>query len=146
MKKTNFLYLIIALLAIINLFFVWRFLIHPPHFDPDLPKRIVIHKLNFDKDQIVKYEQLIQQHRSQIHTNDSLINSLKNTLYQQLKSDSPNSDSLLTLLSDAQKNTELIHFKHFEDIKLLCKPDQKPLFDNLTQELTTIFKGKPIRK
>jgi periplasmic protein CpxP/Spy len=63
-------------------------------------------------------------------------------LYTQLvKSnvDTKAKDSLITVLANHQKQVEQTHFKHFEDIKSLCKPEQRENFYDLTRDLSKIF-------
>jgi protein CpxP len=41
-----------------------------------------------------------------------------------------------------QTYIERTHYKHFEDIKQLCKPNQQKDFEKLTQEIANLF-GRP---
>jgi hypothetical protein len=52
-------------------------------------------------------------------------------------------DSLIEILASNQKKIEETHFKHFQDIKKLCTPEQMNRFDDLTEELSRIFGRKP---
>jgi Spy/CpxP family protein refolding chaperone len=105
------------------------------------PKRIIIEKLNFDKDQIFQYEELIKVHFRTIQDYDRTINELKKDLYIQLK-DSSNIDSRMALINkmgDIQKQIEQTHFDHFLEIKELCKPEQIRKFNSLSEELVKLF-------
>ena len=110
------------------------------------PDKIIIDKLHFDEKQQKEYRELIHWHRSKINDLDSQVRHTKHELYLQLlKSDVDVviKDSLLNNLSDLQKQIENTHFKHFQDIKRLCMKEQIQDFDNLTEELTTIFNHPP---
>jgi protein CpxP len=115
----------------------------PPH---RLPKEIIINKLQFNATQQSAYQKLIERHRSVIDSLDHQIKDTKNKLYIQLKQttvDLKTKDSLIAVLANDQKQIEEAHFKHFQDIKNLCKPEQMQRFNDLTEELSRIFGRKP---
>jgi hypothetical protein len=77
---------------------------------------------------------------------DDSIRQTKNKLYSGLSENNINTktkDSLIALLNAYQKQVEETHFKHFEDIKKLCKPEQQDDFKALTEELSKIFAPRP---
>ena len=111
------------------------------------PKQVIIEKLNFDDSQQEAYQKLIDWHRSTIDSLDQQIRETKNKLYSQLTQNEVNAktnDSLISILANDQKQIEETHFKHFQDIKHICKPEQLNSFNDLTEELSRIF-GKPPR-
>ncbi len=118
---------------------------HPPR-----PREIIIEKLHFDVAQQKEYDKLIEWHHSEISRLDSSIRQTKNDLYAQLSEPQVNvktKDSLAALLATYQKQIEETHFKHFEDIKKLCHPNQMEDFKGLTEELGRIFApNKPPRR
>jgi protein CpxP len=119
-----------------------------PHEGRREPKEIIIEKLHFDAQQQKEYAKLIQWHRGEINQLDDNIRQVKNDLYSGLSEKEINvktKDSLITLLNSYQKQIEETHFKHFEDIKKLCKPQQQEDFEILTEELSRIFAPKPRR-
>ena len=66
-------------------------------------------------------------------------------MYSQLKLSVVNTvvkDSLITLFLANQKNIEEAHFKHFQDIKSICKASQLQDFNSLTQELSKLFSNQ----
>ncbi|MEO8235059.1 MAG: hypothetical protein ABI549_06555 [Flavobacterium sp.] len=111
------------------------------------PKEIIIKKLGFDEQQVKEYQELIHWHRGNIDNLQEQIRNTKQELYSELvKSDVDNKtkDSLINKLANIQKEIEIMHFKHFQDIKKLCKKEQLDRFNDLTQELAKIFsKPKP---
>jgi hypothetical protein len=110
------------------------------------PDKIIIEKLHFDEKQQKEYRELIHWHRTRINDFDSQIHKIKQELYLQLlksKVDDKVEDSLINKLSLLQKQIEATHFKHFQDIKKLCKKDQIQDFNELTEELTHIFSPPP---
>jgi len=55
-------------------------------------------------------------------------------------------DSLITVINLNQKQIEETHFKHFEDIKKLCKPEQLDDFKEFSKELGRLFAPNKQRK
>jgi periplasmic protein CpxP/Spy len=142
----KYFYLIIFCLLLFSNFILLYFVIQKPKggFNPDGPKNIIIEKLKFNEQQVSEYQKLIDQHRKDIRDNDLKILELKNELYTFLNNESnvDEIDSLTTQIGNIQKQIELIHFYHFQDIKALCKPEQLSNFKDLSNELTKIFKQK----
>jgi periplasmic protein CpxP/Spy len=142
MTKHRFFLLIIIALVLLN--GVLLFL----HFNrPDRrpgPRSIIIERLKFDDQQIGQFDDLVKIHQETSMANEDKINEVKNTLYLQLNnpSNALKIDSLAQNIAELQKNAEMINFKHFEDIKKICKPAQLPLFEKLTGELAQLFGKK----
>ncbi|MFT5435749.1 MAG: protein CpxP [Ulvibacter sp.] len=116
-----------------------------PH--PLQPKNIIVDKLNFDSEQIASYELLITDHLSKTLKKDREIMKLKRELYQQLRFDNNASvvDSITSQVSNIQKQIEQLHYDHFKDIKLICKPDQQELYSQLINEISQIFSNKRLK-
>lgn len=120
---------------------------HGPDRKP-MPREIIIEKLHFDEEQVKKYDQLINWHRTTIDQTEDKIRAAKNKLYLLLNENPVNEksrDSLINALSAYQKEIEETHFKHFGDIKRLCKKDQMDDFKKLTDELSGLF-SKPHKR
>ena len=110
------------------------------------PRQVIIDKLHFDEAQQASYEKLIHWHRSRIDSIDGNIRAAKNRLYSQLVQpavDVKVKDSLINVLADLQKQIEATHFKHFQDIKGICRKEQLNDYNNLTEELSRIFSKPP---
>lgn len=105
------------------------------------PKYYIMEKLQFDEAQKAAYEKLVLNHRNSINAKEAAIEQLKNELYNTLTDDklSPQKDSLEAALSAVQKQIEEIHYNHFIEIKQLCKPEQLPLYNELSKEFTRFF-------
>jgi protein CpxP len=146
MSKKYFYILIIIGLLLSNLMLIGFMTFQKkerPH--PVQPKSIIIDKLNFDNDQIISYELLITDHLNKIGQKDREIMELKRELYQQLRFDNNARvvDSIISQISNIQKQIENIHYDHFKDIKLICKPDQQELYSRLIDQISHIFSKKP---
>ncbi|CAG5008537.1 hypothetical protein DYBT9275_04296 [Dyadobacter sp. CECT 9275] len=111
-----------------------------PEHDREHPKRIIIEQLDFDKDQVMQYEKLIQEHRRAVTELEGQIRETKKNLYLTLRDQKQTGrDSLENRLGDLQKLMEAVHYNHFAAIRNLCKPAQLQHFDVLTRELAFFF-------
>jgi hypothetical protein len=109
------------------------------------PKEIIVEKLHFDANQIDKYETIIKIHKDQIDSLDTRNKEIKSELYSQLKSSiiaKTKKDSIINLFLANQKRIEELHFKHFLDIKNICKTTQLQDFNSLTEELSKMFSNQ----
>ncbi len=114
----------------------------PPHGDQQNPRELIIEQLHFDAAQQKEYSKIIEWHKKSIRDLDNNIRQTKNDLYALLRQqqvDVKAKDSLMTVLNTFQKQINETHFKHFEDIKKLCHPDQLEDYNALTEELGRIF-------
>ena len=148
MSKIKLLSIAVLGLLIINigilLFLFLRKPVHPPGDRPiqgkGATKNIIIELLNFDKEQVVQYEKLINLHQQSVKELDGQIRETKNQLYSTLASDAVISkDSLENKLGELQKQIEVVHYNHFSEIKRLCKPEQIEKFNSLSHELAKLF-------
>jgi protein CpxP len=114
---------------------------HPRQQRHEGPRNIIIERLNFSEEQVVKYDELIQWHRSEIGRTDHKIMELKNELYSTLgnNTDSNTKAAIIASIANTQQEIEQIHYKHFENIRDLCTDRQKPVFDELTKEIASLF-------
>ena len=120
------------------------FLNAPEHHEG--PKKVIIEKLGFDKNQVIQYEKLIQKHRHLMHENECKMDTLRNVLYAELMSaetDSFDYEFVISSISKQQAEAEKINFSHFLEIKKLCKPEQMQRFELLTFEISTLFTKRP---
>jgi periplasmic protein CpxP/Spy len=155
MNRTRLFLIIISILVATNLASL-AYLIFGDHFRPkgSGPKDYIIEKLHFDREQTVQYESLIHLHQQENALMDDTLRQLKNELYMTLAEQNPgNKDSILTELGRVQQECEATHYRHFIDIRKLCRPEQLKDFNNLTSELAKIFtpgpkedRGKPKEK
>lgn len=143
MNKKYFYWIIIAVLLGGNLFLF----LHKMNgrkgglIDHDRPKREVIKRLEFDKNQVAAYDALIADHRKKINEKNDMILNLKESLYLHLSQDSTDTvrDSIASVIGLLQKDIETIHFNHFREIKALCHPEQMAKYDSLVKDLGMIF-------
>lgn len=105
------------------------------------PRDLIIKRLGFDGGQVAQYDELIKWHRREIDDADRKIIELKNTLYLGLTKSGYTTqiDSIISEIVGVRKHIEEVHYKHFLDIRGLCKPDQLPQFDELTRDMASLF-------
>ncbi len=147
MNKSKFYIFIIIGLLLSNILLVGNLMFKKKHrkFHKDNPKNLIIKKLGFDENQIVDYEKLIVEHREFVIKADEQIISLKQELHKQLL-ESNNEKKVLELSNEIGKlhqQIEMIHYKHFSDIKNLCKAGQKEKFEEMIFDLEKIFAPLP---
>lgn len=142
MNKIKIVSIIAIVLLAINIFWIWFFIAHkPPHGKSGNPKSIIIEKLHFDEQQIKDYENLIDGHRKSIEKSEQQIRLVKNQLYRTLKENKKqiSEDSLIAEIGKVQVEIEYTNYKHFQDIKKLCKPEQQNAFGEFCNEITKLF-------
>jgi hypothetical protein len=86
----------------------------------------------------MRYDTLIAQHRKRLFALDAQLQAQRKTLYGTVGKGA-NIDSLLPALHQTQRDIEQVHYDHFQDIRALCKANQIPLFEQLTQDLAALF-------
>ena len=109
------------------------------------PKEVIIKRLQFNEAQTSHYTTLVKQHSTAIREKDAKIRDSKKNLYSLLTNDDiakTKEDSIVSQLGVLQKDIEMLHFKHFQDIKKICNPSQEEAFNKLAKNLATLFKAK----
>ncbi|MFN0036498.1 MAG: Spy/CpxP family protein refolding chaperone [Saprospiraceae bacterium] len=140
LTKTNFWRTAALALLLLNGCLLAFFLTRPRPPREGGPQKIIVERLHFDAAQIGAYEQLMQQHRSEVQTKRREVQAAKQQLYGLLQgSDFSKKDSLARRVGQLQVDIENVHFSHFQDIKSLCKSDQIENFNALTGELSQFF-------
>ncbi len=148
MSKIKLLTIAVLLLLLANIGLITILVLNkPPHIPPprmgmntDGPKRIIIEKLNFNKEQVAQYEILIDEHKQKMQLLTDNFKQTKNNLYNTLADDNGvTKDSLINQLAVLQSKIESTHYNHFIAIKKICFPNQLANFNELSKELSTFF-------
>ncbi|PWA05866.1 periplasmic heavy metal sensor [Flavobacterium psychrotolerans] len=148
MDKIKLLTFAVIGLLLLNLTTLSLLFINPPKGNEQnhkRPQEIIVEKLHFDKKQQEQYGQIIHWHRGRITDLEAQIRETKQDLYTLLQKeavDETEKNNLITILANYQKEIEATHFKHFEDIKKICRRDQIKDYNTLTMELSKIFSQK----
>ena len=142
MNKNKLIRIITVVLLLTNIALVsFIFLQKPKHPKREGPRNIIIERLHFDRNQILKYDQFITQHRAKIKQKEKEMIALKNKLYLQLLEENNSStiDSLQNRIGSVQIEIENIHYRHFDDIHRLCNDDQEKYYAELVKEIAQLF-------
>ena len=113
----------------------------PGHGKHEGPKAIIIDRLKFDAGQVSSYEELIRDHRGKIDELDRRMMELRGSLYD--VHDPRSADTIIDSIGGVQSDIERVHTDHFARIRALCRPDQLPLFDDMTKDLAGYFRNGP---
>ncbi len=146
LNNTKVLIFIIAILLIANIAILIFFLgaKHPPqkndHNAGNRPKfsEFLKNDIKFSQAQLKEYDSIKKVHWKTARPIFNAMNAAKDSLYFHLR-DSIVSDQFLLEATDSiaqrQKQMDLQMFVHFRNMRNLCTPEQKPLFDSLVQDL-----------
>ena len=143
MNKMKFLTVGIVILLLLNaatlfiLFHTHLNQLHDHHNGED-PAHYITTQLKFDANQQKQFEDLRNRHHEQtmkFHDEDRELHDL---YFNLLKTDHPDKakvDSVASLIGAQRKNLELLTFEHFQQLRTICRDDQKKLFDNTIDEI-----------
>ncbi len=98
--------------------------------------------LHFTPEQQQEFDKRKRAHHEHILQLDKNYADALGDYFALLKNDSLVSaqhDSLLTVLSNIQKERATITFLHFNDLKSMCTPEQRQHFDTLVPELMQVI-------
>jgi hypothetical protein len=142
MNKIKFLKIAVGSLLLINLGLIGFLFLgphHPPHHNP---KSFIIDKLHLDKEQVLLFEGLIEEHRSKRKEMHQEIMHLKNELYKTLTAEGKATaqEALINELGKAQQAFEQLNLAHFGALKKICRSEQLKDFDALMEELGELMK------
>ena len=145
MNKTKIYKISAIALLILNIgFMVFPMIVGRPNHNP---QEMIIKKLNFNKDQVLIYDELIATHVKKINNLEQDILTNKELLYNQLINTNPlYNDSIMSVIGSKHIEIEKTHFNHFKEIKKLCKTkEQTEAFNSLIKELKNVFSNRPKR-
>jgi periplasmic protein CpxP/Spy len=117
--------------------------LHEPK-EGDAPGKLLVDKLKFTAQQESAFDKLRNAHHDSILALQEEGRKLRKTFFDGLRSDTPdlNKDSLADKISANQRKIELITYNHFEEVKKLCSPEQKNIFNDIIQDVIESL-GRP---
>jgi protein CpxP len=146
MSKNKIYSVLIIVLLLTNTILVGFMVLNPKRQmrkENQNPKEVISNRLQFNEAQSAQYSSLVILHRTAVRAKDAQIHASKKSLYSLLTSDDlikKQEDSIINRLGNLQRDIEILHFKHFQDIKKICGPAQEDAFNKLAKTLTTLFK------
>ncbi|RPE08975.1 periplasmic heavy metal sensor [Chitinophaga lutea] len=148
-KVLSLLVLVLLLTNILMLvFFVWM-KPEPKHaFKRDSRgdvMQVLEKEVGFSPAQMDQYKKLKDQHWDRMKPYFGEMRTARNNFYNLLNQASV-PDSTVQRLADSiaakQKQMDLQTFRHFEQVKAICTPEQQPRFDSLVQQVIKKMGGR----
>lgn len=139
--------IILVVLNILALTFLWlgRPENHPqntafarPIEEPNRIKTLLRDELGFNEKQADEYLNLRRSNRMAIDKLEREIRKIKKQMFDEALKEGANieiSDSLLNLAQLKQANIEKLTFRHFVQLKNICKPEQKDKLKDLLHKI-----------
>ncbi len=112
------------------------------------PDEVIINRLKLSNDQVLKFENLNNEHRKQAEELQFASKKLHDEYFGLLKTDNPDTvkaSGLLAELGKNQQQLDKVTYEHVRKIKDICDKDQKLLFNTFIDEIAASFKP-PIHK
>jgi len=117
---------------------------HRFHRDGGRPEKFIVEKLKFTGQQETAFDKLRTAHHDSIEILQEEGKKLRKTFFDGLKTDVADSTKLKMAdkIATNQKQIELLTYNHFVEVKKLCTPEQKLIFNDIIQEIIGRL-GKP---
>jgi protein CpxP len=120
---------------------------HGPHGPNDKgPADYIITQLKLDEQQQRQFEDLKSRHHALANDAEREDERLHDLYFSMLKSDTPDKskvDSIANLIGEQRKKMATATFNHFQQLRSICRDDQKKLFDNTIDEIAKMVTGHP---
>ena len=152
MNKFRFLAISVVLLLLLNIgTLAYLFRTHKDA-EPGQPGRAVadfiIQQLQLDATQQEKFAELRDRHQGVLQAAHKEDRRLHDMYFNLLKTDNPDrkkADSISMLIADQRSLIEMATFIHFQELRKLCRDDQKKRFDATIDEIARRLgpKGPP---
>ena len=110
---------------------------------PDHVSNFLSRELNFDADQKKEFKILQSRQVAQMDTFQKEVNTCKRQMMDELLKASPDSARVKELAAEVGDKEALkarLVFKHLEEIKSICRANQKERFDSIISDLLAVMK------
>lgn len=155
MNKMKFLTISVIILLLLNAFTLFMvFHMHParargPH-DGEDPATYIIKQLKLDDQQQQQFAELRNHHHEITKAAEDEDKRLHDLYFNMLKTDNPDKnkvDSVAILIGEKRKELAIETFDHFQQLRAICRDDQKKLFDATIDDITHMVTGErpPLR-
>jgi Spy/CpxP family protein refolding chaperone len=105
----------------------------------------IIEQLKLDAQQQQQFSELRRQHQDVTRQIQEEDRKLHDQYFDLLKTDNPDkakADSISLLIAQQRSNIEKATFDHFQQLRKLCREDQKKLFDTTIDEIMRLMAPK----
>lgn len=153
MQRTRFLTVVIVALLVINagtlayLFIGQSKPHHPPHrMRKGSPSDLIIEKLKLDEQQQDVFFELRDEHRAEMRDIQRKLSDTRDQYFDGLKTNTIDSTESKRLQNEIGSLMGQIHgstFKHFTQVRQLCKPEQQKLFDRFIDDILRAMAPPP---
>lgn len=102
------------------------------------PERLLAKRLALTPDQLVQYQQSRSQMRRRSRPHEDSLRVLRDTLFNRIKQPAVSDAEMNQLLEQiARQNGQItrLRFRHWQQVRALCKPEQQTRFDQLIGRL-----------
>lgn len=109
----------------------------PPPHEGGGPAGFIIEQLRFTQQQEVEFNRMKRWHRDSVDALQYEGRMLREAFFAGLKSDSasPDKENLAQQIAENQRQIELVTYDHFAEVRMLCTPEQKIIFDKIIGEV-----------
>lgn len=136
MKKNLLLYILLAFLIIVNVFFLFNYLGKSKKHKGQKGERknYIVKKLDFNESQKLQFIQLDSSHQNRVRLISNTIRGFKDNLFDNISSTTfseEDLDSITSLISEQEKLKDIEVFNHFRAIEAICDEEQKIKFKSI---------------
>jgi hypothetical protein len=99
---------------------------------------VLVEKLGFDQQQKTQLDVLVKRHFAEVDPIRDSVRILKDQLFKQLPNTALSNsqlDSICGVIAQKMAQTDQMVFRHFQEIRALCTPEQQQKFDRIIQDL-----------
>jgi Spy/CpxP family protein refolding chaperone len=147
MKKETLLTVAVVALLLLNFGTLGFLLIRrAPHAGGGRPgeglDRHIVEVLQLDDAQKQQFAKLKTEHHSQMLLSDAAYREALENYFDLLKNDTVDQrlqDSLMSDMTRIQNERATVTYRHFADLKAMCRPEQKQRFEALLPELLQVI-------
>ncbi len=132
-------------LIVLNIGVVSFFLLIAPRPFHDEPKKQIIKKLDLNKDQILKFEELVKSHKQKARSLHEEIRRTKKIAYRNILDEEQSQDSILNELGKKLVDVDRHNIQHLLKVKEILNEDQIPAFEELLKHIDRVFHPGPPR-
>jgi high-affinity Fe2+/Pb2+ permease len=137
-NKYKILWAAVAVLLLLNIgLLVW--IAFFSHGSPLQPKRLFLEtELKFDEKQTEIYRKLRHEHAQQMRSMRDEVKAMKEAYYKDLPQTNISEDTLLARANRVESKmaeADVITFRHFQQVRQMCKPTQQKHFDEVILDL-----------
>lgn len=144
-KLLSWLVVILLLINAVTLGLFWLGKPKGPEGPKGKPQDFLIQQLHFKEKQKDAFLSLAQEHRTKTEELREKIKAKKDALFELAKLESLNDSTKIKAAKEVSiliEELDLITLDHFRQIRAICDPAQKELFDKVIKEMTTMM-GAP---